>query len=284
MPSAFFLAVFFLLATSIIAVATYKKPYSYKQVESILAMKTKTTWHDSFATITTKWAKGGIYDDLIKRSGKQTTTERILTEQIILPIIMIVGSGIVTLITGLHFFFIAGILLAGLFIYAPIANLKSAEKKRKELIRKEAPNFVLTVRLLLKGKKTPVDALKLACQYGSGKGMQAYTDELYENLDIMQPESALSKFANDTGVVEIMEFALLFGEYMRIGATKDGEDILKQLETTFRDLEGKLMDREKEIRPKKLRMVNYGLGINAIAFIITAVILYLMALLGTSKL
>jgi hypothetical protein len=169
-------------------------------------------------------------------------------------------------------------------VYAPIANLKSAEKKRREAIRKETPNFVLTVRLLLKGKKTPVEALKLACEYGSGEGMQLYTDELSDNLEVMQPDVALTKFANDTEVVELMEFASLFSQYIKIGATKDGEEILRQLESTFRDLDGKLLEREKEIRPQKLKMVNYALSFNAIAFIITTVILYLMALLGTSKL
>lgn len=272
--------VFILVFTIIITLVFSKKKKDYSQIFELDKEREKRDWQTTFYPLVERFTKNNLYKELIRKSGVDTSPEKVLVEQTTLPIILLASVSFISFLIKAKMMIYLGFVLALVLVIAPIQNLKKKSRIRTENIRKEAPNFVLTVRLLLRGQKTPVQALKLACDYGTGDGMNAYTSQLNADLDVMTPEDALTKFAKATEVIELMEFAALFSQYIRLGATKDGEDILRQLENTFREMDAKMLEREKEIRPRNLRMVNYVIGVNAIAFIMTAVILYLKELLG----
>lgn len=241
------------------------------------------TWHDSFniEKLAGRYLQRNKekLQELIEKSGVRTTPQKIVTEQIVYPILFLVVGTIFSFLFDSRWILILGAVLAVFFIFEPTAKLKRKIKERQYAIKKETPNFALTVRLLCRAK-TPVDAMKLACKYATDEALKKYTDELYVDLDHMNPAEAVRKFGWSTGVPEMIEFATAMSQYMEVGPTKDGQEILRQMESTFRELDKKILEQEKEIRPKKLKVINLVLFANGVFFIMAALLMYLIQLLG----
>lgn len=244
------------------------------------------SWHDQFDVLHKRIAKGFFrqekhdLEELILKSGVDTTPEKIFVEMITYPVISLILFGTLYMIFKTTFFLIMAIVLPIYFFLEPKSKLRSKGKAREELIRKETPNFALTVRLLLRGQQSPVDALKLACIHGVGEGLKDYAEILYNDLDYMHPVDAVQKFAWSTEVPELIEFASNISQYILIGRSEEGEEILRQMEVTFRELDKKMLEREKETRPKKLKAINFVLLANGVFFILAALIMFLLELMS----
>ncbi|MDT3417164.1 Flp pilus assembly protein TadB [Brevibacillus aydinogluensis] len=275
------IAILFMVALSLL------KPRKVYRASLILQkVGPEKTWHQSLDFIPNQVAKGFFskvrskiqaeIDDV--KSNK--TPEKVFIEQFTYSI----GVFLFFFVLYLAFESLIYLLLAfGLGVYffnEPRRELVNKAKKLREQIRKETPNFALTVRLLIKGQKTPVDALKIACDHGVGPGLQTFADMLKADLDYLNPKEALQKFAWSTKVPELIEFATAMSQYMTLGSGEEGEEILRQMENTFRELDKKLLEREKEIRPAKLRGLNGITMLVAFLFIVTAMVLYLAHMLN----
>lgn len=254
----------------------YRASILFKEV------KPDQTWHDSINI--EKMA--GRYlrknkeklQELIDRSGVRTTPQKIVTEQVVYPILVLIVGAVFSFVFNTNWILIFSGGLALFFIFEPKSKLNKKIKEREYLIRKETPNFALSVRLLCRAK-TPVEAMKLACKHASDEGLKSFTEELYSDLDHMNPAEAVRKFGWSTSVGEMIEFSTAMSQYMEVGPTKDGQEILQQMETTFRELDKKILEQEKEVRPKKLKGINFVLFANGVFFIMAALLLYLAQLL-----
>lgn len=258
----------------------------YKADILLERVETGSSWHDQFGVLHGKLAKDYFtqqreeLEKLIVKSGVDTTPEKIFVERIVYPIMAFILFGTFYLIFKATFLLITAVVLAVYFFIEPKSKLTSKAKARHELIQKETPNFALTVRLLLRGQQSPVDALKLACSHGVGDGLRDYAEILNNDLDHMHPVDAIQKFAWSIEVPELIEFASNISQYMIIGKSEDGEEILRQMEVTFRDLDKKMLERERETRPKKLKAINFVLLANGVFFIMAALVMFLLELMS----
>ncbi|UFJ41333.1 hypothetical protein LOK74_02000 [Brevibacillus humidisoli] len=215
----------------------------------------------------------------LQNAKDSRTVEQIVIEQFVYSVGILFIFCVVYLIHPSWMLIGLGIGLSIYFFQEPRRELIKKFKKLQEEIRKETPNFVITVRLLIKGQKTVVDALKLACDYAKNPALLPYAKALREDLDYLNPTDALYKFVWGTQVPELIEFGSSLAQYMTIGAGEEGEKILVQMEQTFRELDKKLLEREKEVRPAKVKGMNFVIMINGVLFIGTLLILYLMSAL-----
>lgn len=240
----------------------------------------ENTWHkkfDVFGRVFGKkylQARRKIIEEEIKNANVQTTPENIVIEQFAFSIIFASFLILIYLITYNKFYLVMGIIGGIAFFFEPRLKLKRKTKQRKENVRKQIPDYALTVQLLLKGKKTPVDALKLACEYCPGTELRYYTDILYIDLDHMDTKDALQKFATLVDIPEAAEFATNMSQFLSIGANEDGMNILRQMEFNFRELQKRSLEKEKINRPKKLQVVNFIIYIDVFLFIITLLAMY----------
>ncbi|WP_126430008.1 hypothetical protein [Brevibacillus marinus] len=255
---------------------------SYKPALILEKVGPEQSWHQSFAFIPQKVAKGyfkRVYAKIaseIEDAKANTTPERVFIEQFVYSI----GFFLFFLLLYAWFEGILWLVMAiglGLyFFFEPRRDLVNKAKKLREEIRKETPNFALTVRLLIQGQKTPVDALKIACQHGVGKGLKPFADILYSDLDYLNPDQALQKFAWSTKVPELIEFSTAMSQYMTIGGGAEGEKILEDMEKVFRELDKKMLEREKEIRPAKVKAMNGIIMLDGLLFMSSIMLLYLL--------
>ena len=248
-------------------------------------IESNNTWHSKFNFLL--GASDGIFQKVrqkiereIEEAAEKVTSEQIFIEQILNSTIMLFLFLILYFCFGSIFFLILAIGLPIYFFNEPRRKLRRKTAKIRENIRKDTPDFALTVRLLLKGGKTPVEALNIACDYGSKEGLRAYSNILKQDLLFLQPHEAIQKFAFNTHVPEMIEFSTALSQYMTVGVGRDGEAILSQMEHTFRELDKKLMEREKQIRPGKLKAMNFLILIDGFLFIITLMALYLTTALS----
>lgn len=260
----------------------FKPKTSYKPALILEKVGPEKSWHQSFDFIPQKLAKGYFNRVYRKIAGEiedakvKTTPERVFIEQFVYSI------GFFLFFLLLHLFLegimwlILAIGLGIYFFFEPRRELVNKAKKLREEIRKETPNFALTVRLLIQGQKTPVDALKIACQHGVGKGLKPFADILYSDLDYLNPDHALQKFAWSTKVPELIEFATAMSQYMTIGGGAEGEKILEDMEKVFRELDKKMLEREKETRPAKLKAMNGIIMLDGLLFMSSIMLLYLL--------
>jgi len=246
----------------------------------------KADWRDSMTFITGTIGKGYLTkqrENILKEISDANvvkTPEQVVVEQFFFSITTFLLCLMFYLILGSQLYLVAGIIGGVAMFFDPRTKLRKKIKGRREQIRKETPNFALTVRLLLKGQKSAVDALRLACAYGVGSELKSYADMLVHDLEYMKPEEALHKFAVSTGVNEMAEFAAAMRQFIIVGAGKDGEEILFQMEQTFRELDKKMMETEKITRPAKLKLMNILILLNGVAFILSALVLFFMKLLS----
>ncbi|TRY23292.1 hypothetical protein FOI68_21580 [Brevibacillus sp. LEMMJ03] len=270
-----FLILFYLFQPS----STYRASILLEEV------KPDQTWHRSFEflfPLTNKYlqrTRAAIEQELLDADSRKTP-EQIVIEQFVYLVGVLLLFLIVYVIMKAWFILVLGILLAVYFFFEPRRELKNKAKKLREEIRKETPNFALTVRLLLKGQKTPADALRIACEHGTGSGLKAYAEVLKQDLEFLSPQEAVQKFARSTKVPELIEFSAALSQYMTVGPGKDGQEILAQMESTFRELDKKLMEREKQVRPAKVKAMNMIIAFDGILFIATLMALYLVSMLS----
>ncbi|CAI8943060.1 T2SSF domain-containing protein [Brevibacillus sp. IT-7CA2] len=280
-----------LIATLIIYLAylLFKPKQAYKASMLLEIVGPEQTWHRSFKFLPDRVAKGAfskahqkIWSE-IEDAKSNKTPEQVFIEQIVYSI----GIFLLFLILYLLFESMFCLMLAFgggfYFFFEPRRELVNKAKKMREEIRKETPNFALTVRLLIKGQKSPVDALKIACVHGVGKGMKPFADVLKSDLDYLHPADALYKFGDGTKVPELREFCTAIAQYMTVGGGADGEKILADMEHTFRELDKKMLEREKEIRPAKLKAMSGIIMIDGLLFLSTAMVLYLAHTLSNSN-
>lgn len=265
-----------------LAIWIFKPKSSYKPALILEKAGPEKSWHLSFSFIPQKVAKGyfqRVYARIaseIEEAKANTTPERVFIEQFVYSI----GFFFFFLLLYVWFEGIMWLVLAiGLgvyFFFEPRRELVNKAKKLREEIRKETPNFALTVRLLIQGQKTPVDALKIACQHGVGNGLKPFADILYSDLDYLNPDQALQKFAWSTKVPELIEFSTAMSQYMTIGGGAEGEKILEDMEKVFRELDKKMLEREKEIRPAKVKAMNGIIMLDGLLFMSSIMLLYLL--------
>lgn len=279
-----FLAIGVGLIVSLAIYLTYmlfKPKHAYKASMLLEKVGPDQTWHQTFDFLPKTVAKGyfskahqKIWTE-IEEAKANTTPEKVFIEQFVYSIGVFLFFFVLYLVLDSMFYLLLAIGGGIYFFRDPRRQLITKAKKMREEIRKETPNFALTVRLLIKGQKTPVDALKIACVHGVGRGMKPFTDVLKADLDYLHPAEALHKFAWATKVPELIEFSTAMAQYMTVGGGVEGEQILVDMEQTFRELDKKMFEREKEVRPAKIKAMNGIIMLDGLLFMATAMILYL---------
>ncbi|QDX91017.1 hypothetical protein EEL30_00670 (plasmid) [Brevibacillus laterosporus] len=274
-----------LLLFTVLYVLFKPKRTAYEASMLLEKIESNNTWHNHFYFVPK--ISGGIFKKVkrsiereIEEAADKVTPEQVFIEQILNSAIMLFLFLILYFCFESMFFLILAIALPIYFFNEPRRKLKRKTIMIRENIRKDTPDFALTVRLLLKGGQTPVEALNIACDYGSKEGLKAYANMLKQDLLFLQPHEAMQKFSFSTQVPEMIEFSTALSQYMTVGAGKEGEAILSQLEHTFRELDKKLMEREKEVRPVKIKAMNFLIMMDGFLFITTLLALYLSTTLS----
>ncbi|HHW36833.1 MAG TPA: hypothetical protein GXX18_06270 [Bacillales bacterium] len=246
----------------------------------------KSTFHQTLGFINKSIAKKYLKNakEKIQKeigdAGIKQTPEHIVIEQFSYPIItLIIAIGFYFLLHSIMVLLIGGG-VAVYLIFEPRAKLKKLAKKRKETIREQTPNFVLTCNLLLKGGLIPVDALKLSCEYASTDALKPFTDQLKEDLNHLHPVDAIRTFAKSTKVPEMIEFSATLIQFMDLGPTEEGLENLKQMEETFRELNKKVLAQEVVRRPQKIKVANWIIGLDGMALIISAIAMYFVQMMS----
>lgn len=267
----------------------FKPKRAYKASLLLQKVGPEQTWHRSFHFLPDRVANGvfskvhqKIWSE-IEDAKANKTPEQVFIEQFVYSIGIFLLFLILYMLFDSMFYLLLAFGGGYYFFLEPRRELVNKAKKMREEIRKETPNFALTVRLLIKGQKTPVDALKIACVHGVGKGMKPFADVLKSDLDYLHPADALHKFAWGTKVPELIEFSTAMAQYMTVGGGAEGEQILVDMEQTFRELDKKMLEREKEVRPAKLKAMNGVIMLDGLLFLATAMILYLAQTLSKSN-
>jgi|GEM_PF-4008538 len=256
---------------------------SYRAKEILKSVEPPKDWQSSFGFISNGIAKkykafsAKAIKEEIKDAGVDKTVEQVVVEQFVYAVGGFLLMLLLYILTESIMVFWMSFGAGAILFFEPRSELKRIIKKKRKMMVEETPQFVISIRLMLKSGFTPVAAIREACNSAVGDGLRPFTNRLRQDLESMHPADAIREFAYRTKVDELIDFANGLSQAIILGG-KDGEEILLNIEQTNRALREKVAERRLVEDPKKLKMFNLLIMVNSFMFIGVALIMYIVRL------
>lgn len=222
--------------------------------------------------------KGTLRDELeweFERLGLDDTPEDLKARQWLLAGVSLVSFIVLALVFWHPIWLLFGGAVAGFFYHFPVLHVNKAIKDKKEGVYEELPEFIDLIILLLRAGLTPYQAIKQAVSQTHFVSLQNDLERLSTDVDTMNEQAALERFAKYAGIPEAKQFVRAMWQ-----ATATDREHANEIFTSQSDVMRQMREfrnrRTIKEKPLKIRFISLGifgfilaipLGVFAINFI-----------------
>ncbi|MFS8581061.1 MAG: hypothetical protein LOD88_13680 [Novibacillus thermophilus] len=222
--------------------------------------------------------KESVRDELeweFERLGMDDTPEDVKARQWLLAGAAFILFALLALVFWQPMWLLLGVGVSGFFYAFPMLYVNKAIREKEEGIFAELPDFIDLIILLMRAGLIPYEAIKQAVSQTKFKALQPDLERLSVDLDTMDTEQALERFACYVGIVEARQFVRAIWQAAATDR-QHADEIFQNQSEVMRQLRQQRMRKIIKEKPLKVRFVSMGifalilaipLGVFAINFI-----------------